>query len=157
MKADKKRIKTDKNSQKWSKTFFLNNFVNYNYFSFYVFYVLVKKWLKADKNRIKTDRNSQKWSKTFFLYNFVNITIFTIFTFHSMFSMFWSNSNKLIFSVLKVLRLGFVIETCSKTSELFLICPFLRENLSTSSCTLFLFTETWFLGDLRLGIALNLS
>ena len=74
-----------------------------------------------------------------------------------MFSMFWSNSNKLIFSVLKVLRLGFVIETCSKTSELFLICPFLRENLSTSSCTLFLFTETWFLGDLRLGIALNLS
>ena len=113
--------------------------------------------MKADKNRIKTDRNSQKWSKTFFLYNFVNITIFTIFTFHSMFSMFWSNSNKLIFSVLKVLRLGFVIETCSKTSELFLICPFLRENLSTSSCTLFLFTETWFLGDLRLGIALNLS
>ena len=91
-----------------------------------------------------------------FLY-FVNITIFTIFTFHSMFSMFWSNSNKLIFSVLKVLRLGFVIETCSKTSELFLICPFLRENLSTSSCILFLFTETWFLGDLRLGIALNLS
>ena len=68
-----------------------------------------------------------------------------------MFSMFWSNSNKLIFSVLKVLRLGFVIETCSKTSELFLICPFLRENLSTSSCILFLFTETWFLGDLRLG------
>ena len=81
----------------------------------------------------------------------MNITIFTIFTFHSMFSMFWSNSNKLIFSVLKVLRLGFVIETCSKTSELFLICPFLRENLSTSSCILFLFTETWFLGDLRLG------
>ena len=32
-------------------------------------------------------------------------------------------------------EIGVVIDTCSKTSKLFLICPFLRENLATSSTT----------------------